>query len=52
MSRRRFLATGSAALALPALGRFAPALADRLTAAFRPDPERMAAAAPLVGCGG
>jgi len=28
------------------------ALADRLTAAFRPDPERMAAAAQLVGCGG
>ena len=28
------------------------ALADRLTAAFRPDLERMAAAAQLVGCGG
>ena len=26
-------------------------LADRLTAAFRPDPARMAAAAYLVGCG-
>jgi hemerythrin-like domain-containing protein len=28
------------------------ALADRLTAAFRPDPARMAAAAQMVGCGG
>jgi hypothetical protein len=28
------------------------ALADRLTAAFRPDPARMAAAAQIVGCGG
>jgi hemerythrin-like domain-containing protein len=27
-------------------------LADRLTAAFRPDPARMAAAAQMVGCGG
>jgi hemerythrin-like domain-containing protein len=27
-------------------------LADRLTAAFRPDPVRMAAAAQMVGCGG
>jgi hemerythrin-like domain-containing protein len=27
-------------------------LADRLTAAFRPDPARMAAAGQLVGCGG
>jgi hemerythrin-like domain-containing protein len=27
-------------------------LADRLTAAFRPDPPRMAAAAQMVGCGG
>jgi hypothetical protein len=27
-------------------------LADRLTAAFRPDPARMAAAAQIVGCGG
>ena len=27
-------------------------LADRLTAAYRPDPARMAAAAQLVGCGG
>jgi len=26
-------------------------LADRLTAAFRPDPARMAAAARMVGCG-
>jgi hemerythrin-like domain-containing protein len=28
------------------------ALADRLTAAYRPDPARMSAAAQLVGCGG
>ena len=28
------------------------ALADRLTASFRPDPARMAAAAQMVGCGG
>jgi hemerythrin-like domain-containing protein len=27
-------------------------LADRLTAAYRPDPARMAAAAQMVGCGG
>jgi hemerythrin-like domain-containing protein len=27
-------------------------LADRLTAAYRPDPARMSAAAQLVGCGG
>jgi hemerythrin-like domain-containing protein len=27
-------------------------LADRLTAAFRPDPARMAVAAQIVGCGG
>ena len=27
-------------------------LADRLTAAYRPDPFRMAAAAPAMGCSG
>jgi len=27
-------------------------LADRLTAAFRPDPARMAAAAQAMACGG
>jgi hypothetical protein len=29
-----------------------PGLADRLTASFRPDPVRMAAAARMMGCGG